>query len=914
MTSRTPENTDTVLASFSSDSTGYVYDAMFWNTYNGGALTLGTISGASTAPTQAVSATAAAVATTSIIFGSLAAYKVDASAILDGDESSATANIQQKLWLSLSTDSNGNFTTGSFLAGSTGSVFATTIGETDAGEVDGFTDSGAPTLGMISGTSTGTILFTYTFGNGGSGSFVGSVAGAKVVGQLSVADSGVSLTQAVNFSLYLSSKESAVLAALQNAWAQAGITNLATLVQNLPEAYYGLLTAMTANGLLAKDIPAFLQNSATIRAYIGQISGPAVAAAFGAALAGSQYNQDLQNKNPQIYINAATNAEKTLISVGVAAFSVASTSFLTPLGAIALGVGSSVVLALGDTSLTNALNNVNAKFIPLAGPSDFGQSALPSASSAGPQNFDPGYFISTYTDAKQALAAGFVDSALSYFLSAGLQSGELPAAGAAPIDPTTIPDAAAQAQQIESAGQYDGIFDLALGALAIDRTTTLEQAVGAAIFSGPAAPIATPALDKTLSSVANRYAFDLAYNQRLSGTIGDYFGATLPNLSNGDALSVLESAGAPQFNGFSVYVHSSSQYESSSQIVSSLQQDLTSLAPTGTQAYGIGQYGGEWVVITANLNPGASASAPTATQPATSDLMGFGLSSIVWRDASNGDTGFWALDNGAPVWRDLGVGSTAYSIAGIGDINDDGAADLIWTNSATGDVGYWAIGGRGTTAQWEDLGTSGSGYALVGMGDFRGDGASDMLWENSSTGDVGFWQLTNGENGWQDLGAAGAYSVVGVGDFLGDGHSDVLFQSSNTGDTGFWAIGNNGTVTNWVDLGPSGAAGYSVVGVGDFTGDGVSDILWRNSATGDTGYWVVNGSSGSTSWVDLGASGTAYSVAGVGDYYGGGTADILWRNSSSGDTGIWTLGNNGTSETWHGLGVSSTAYAIQRSA
>jgi hypothetical protein len=78
-------------------------------------------------------------------------------------------------------------------------------------------------------------------------------------------------------------------------------------------------------------------------------------------------------------------------------------------------------------------------------------------------------------------------------------------------------------------------------------------------------------------------------------------------------------------------------------------------------------------------------------------------------------------------------------------------------------------------------------------------------------------------------------------------------------------------VRGWHDVGGSSAA-YSVVGVGDFNHDGTSDILFRNNANGDTGFYaIVNGAN--AGWNDVGASFTAYSVVAVGDYNGDGTSD-----------------------------------------
>ncbi len=52
---------------------------------------------------------------------------------------------------------------------------------------------------------------------------------------------------------------------------------------------------------------------------------------------------------------------------------------------------------------------------------------------------------------------------------------------------------------------------------------------------------------------------------------------------------------------------------------------------------------------------------------------------------------------------------------------------------------------------------------------------------------------------------------------------------------------------------------FTVVGIGDYTGNGTDDVLFRNSSTGDTGYYkMVNGVDGG--WVDVGPSAGAYKV------------------------------------------------------
>jgi hypothetical protein len=67
----------------------------------------------------------------------------------------------------------------------------------------------------------------------------------------------------------------------------------------------------------------------------------------------------------------------------------------------------------------------------------------------------------------------------------------------------------------------------------------------------------------------------------------------------------------------------------------------------------------------------------------------------------------------------------------------------------------------------------------------------------------------------------------------------------------------------------------------DTNGDGFSDILWRNTTTGQVLSWFLNGST----VIGGGSPGSAtndWAIVGQRDFNGDGFADILWRNSTSG--------------------------------
>jgi hypothetical protein len=80
-----------------------------------------------------------------------------------------------------------------------------------------------------------------------------------------------------------------------------------------------------------------------------------------------------------------------------------------------------------------------------------------------------------------------------------------------------------------------------------------------------------------------------------------------------------------------------------------------------------------------------------------------------------------------------------------------------------------------------------------------------------------------------------------------------------------------------------------VVGTGDFNGDGVADIAWRDSS-GNVAIWLMNGASILTTG-GLGNVPTSWSMVQTGDYNGDGMSDLLWRDSS-GNTAMWFM--NGT--------------------
>ena len=312
--------------------------------------------------------------------------------------------------------------------------------------------------------------------------------------------------------------------------------------------------------------------------------------------------------------------------------------------------------------------------------------------------------------------------------------------------------------------------------------------------------------------------------------------------------------------------------------------------------------------------------------------------SFTQADIDNGLITYWNATIGTTtnlmsftVTNSLGVktGVESLTINGfnalpaVDNLATAGDSDIVWRN-LNGDVAIWNSTGASSTFNSASFGYVSTDWQIVGVGLFNsvptsfhdpgypiGDG---FLWWNSSSDQLTTWNAPAGapesfSNG-PTYQVRGAWSVAGVGDFNGDGFSDVLFRSA-TGGLDIWAGGSvpsAGTFTAQPVMNVS--SDWVVQDVGDFNGAGKDGILWRNANSGDVTIWDAGAAPNSFGSVDLGAVGSNWSIAGIGDFVGSGREDILWR-STSGDVAVWAVNASGTGYHSVDLGHVSTDWTIQ---
>ena len=269
--------------------------------------------------------------------------------------------------------------------------------------------------------------------------------------------------------------------------------------------------------------------------------------------------------------------------------------------------------------------------------------------------------------------------------------------------------------------------------------------------------------------------------------------------------------------------------------------------------------------------------------------------------------------NGNPVF----IGPP-FSIVGVGDFNGNGRADIVWHNASTHETQLWYMDNHQLVDRGTVLGLDGNPvfigppFSIVGVGDFNGNGRADIVWHNASTHETQLWYMDNHQlvDRGTVLGLDGnpvfigpPFSIVGVGDFNGDGRADIVWHNASTHETQLWYMDNHQLVDRGTVLGLDGnpvfiGPPFSIVGVGDFNGNGRADIVWHNASTHETQVWYMDNHQLVDRGTVLGLDGNPvfigppFSIVGVGDFNGDGRADIVWHNASTHETQVWYMDNH----------------------
>jgi probable HAF family extracellular repeat protein len=290
----------------------------------------------------------------------------------------------------------------------------------------------------------------------------------------------------------------------------------------------------------------------------------------------------------------------------------------------------------------------------------------------------------------------------------------------------------------------------------------------------------------------------------------------------------------------------------------------------------------------------------------TGDFNGDGMGDLAWQRQSDGLVEIQLLSGTGTIGGGAIPNSpfnSAWTVVALGDFNGDGLPDLVYQR-ADGLTELQFLNGNNAVGGGAIVNNPfGAGWTVLDAADFNGDLHSDLIWQRNSDGLAEIQFL----NGTTPVGGGAipnnpfglGWSVAATGDFNGDGHQDIVWQRAADGLVeiqflnGVTPLGGGAIPNN-----PFGA-GWSVVGAGDFNGDGKTDLVWQRASDGLIELSYMNG----TSIIGGGAVannpfGAGWSVVGVNDFNGDGRPDLVLRHASDGLTVDLTL--NGPTATSSG--------------
>ena len=283
----------------------------------------------------------------------------------------------------------------------------------------------------------------------------------------------------------------------------------------------------------------------------------------------------------------------------------------------------------------------------------------------------------------------------------------------------------------------------------------------------------------------------------------------------------------------------------------------------------------------------------TKAKPAV-DLDGDGIGDTVWRDTSTGTYVGWVLDSSGATkaTRKLG-GALGNAIATIGDFDGDGVSDFVWRSAATSTYSIRFFRADGTQRTTATLG-GGTAWQLEGSDDYDGDGKDDLVWRHGASGTTVIWLMDSGrvvksaavggDLTWRLVATSGRY------DADGDGKADLLWRNGTTGATQLWLM--DGLVKRSATA-IGGDGRWEIAATADVDRDGRGDIVWRDRVSGTSVLWLMNGPTAVASRIVLSAGGpfpaSAWSIVATVGAGSAGRTGILLRESTSGRTVAWWM-------------------------
>src|SRR5262245_6427225 len=230
-------------------------------------------------------------------------------------------------------------------------------------------------------------------------------------------------------------------------------------------------------------------------------------------------------------------------------------------------------------------------------------------------------------------------------------------------------------------------------------------------------------------------------------------------------------------------------------------------------------------------------------------------------------------------------GYNPYTVAS-GDFNHDGAIDLATVNGENSTVGVLLGRGDGTFAGPVTYSVGTAPYG-VAAGDFNGDGNLDLAVGDFAANAV--WILRGKGDGTFDVptsNATGACQLrLAVAAFNRDGKPDLAVTRTSNENSRVGVLINDGSGGFQAPVSYATGSVPTGLAVGDFNGDGKPDIATANTTASSLSVLINDGSGGFRTAVNYGAGNGGWSTyLALGDFNGDGKSDLALINANDSGT------------------------------